>query len=90
MKRKPAQARSDGPSSVFLRTSLRLAEKALEDLPGEARDISCVTVSLSREAAEMIRWELAELRKKILSLAVADPSPERVYQCNMQLFPLSE
>jgi uncharacterized protein (TIGR02147 family) len=78
-----------GPEA-FLKANLLLAGQALGSLPKEERDISAVTVSLSEDAAGMVRWELAQLRKKILSLAQTDSSHERVYQCNLQLFPLSE
>jgi uncharacterized protein (TIGR02147 family) len=77
-------------SDAYLKANLRRAQKALRAVSKEERDISAVTVSLSRQAAEMVAWELDDLRKRILELAKADAGHAAVYQCNLQFFPLSK
>jgi uncharacterized protein (TIGR02147 family) len=86
MKKKKAPA----PPDDYVRENLGKAEQALDALPKEKRDISAVTVSLSEEAAAMVRWELKDLRRRILEMAKGDERPDQVYQCNLQFFPVSE
>ena len=54
------------------------------------RNFSTITLGLTREAYETIVEELSNFRKKIVALAAHDPQTERVYEINMQLFPLSK
>ena len=66
-----------------------LAVKAL-DLPLSERDMSGVTIGLTRQAYEKIRKEIAEFRRRIVAIATEDDETEQVYRMNLQLFPLSE
>ena len=65
------------------------AVKAL-DLPLSERDMSGVTIGLTRQAYEKIRKEIAEFRRRIVAIATEDDETEQVYRMNLQLFPLSE
>ena len=67
-----------------------LALKSLDDVPVSERNFSTITLGLTREAYETIVEELSNFRKKIVALAAHDPQTERVYEINMQLFPLSK
>lgn len=69
---------------------MRLAQRALESYPREQRDISTLTVGISEQAFMQIREILVETRLRIMALADADLDADRVYQMNMQLFPLSK
>ncbi len=65
------------------------AVKAL-DLPLSERDISGLTLGLTRRAYERIRKELADCRRRIVAIAAEDDETEQVYRLNLQLFPMTE
>ena len=65
------------------------AVKAM-DLPLSERDMSGVTMGITRRAYEQIKKEIADFRRRIVAIASADDDTEQVYRLNMQLFPLSE
>jgi uncharacterized protein (TIGR02147 family) len=65
------------------------AVKAL-DLPLSERDMSGVTMGLTRRAYEKIRKEIADFRRRIVAIASDDDDTEQVYRMNIQLFPMSE
>ena len=60
------------------------------DLPLSERDMSGVTMGITRRAYEQIKKEIADFRRRIVAIASADDDTEQVYRLNMQLFPLSE
>jgi uncharacterized protein (TIGR02147 family) len=74
----------------FHRQSLDLARRALDYFPGTERDISGVTMSLSRQGFEKIREEARRFRKRAMEIATDDNGEEGVFQVNIQLFPLSK
>jgi uncharacterized protein (TIGR02147 family) len=74
----------------FQKATMDLAGEAIERHPRENRDISTLTVTLSEKSFQTAREEIEALRKKILSMARAEQKPDRVYQVNFQLFPLSK
>ena len=65
------------------------AVKAL-DLPLSERDMSGLTLGLTRRAYERIRKELADCRRRIVAIAAEYDETEQVYRLNLQLFPMSE
>jgi uncharacterized protein (TIGR02147 family) len=66
------------------------AREAIDRFPGEERSLSTVTVGVSaREYREIIE-ELRAFRRRVLDIAKGADTAERIYQLNMQLFPLSE
>jgi len=65
------------------------AVKAL-DLPLSERDMSGLTLGLTRRAYQRIKKELADCRRRIVAIATEDDETEQVYRLNMQLFPMSE
>jgi len=75
----------------FQRANLELALSALERFHKEARDISSLALVLTPAAFEKAREEVRTLRKKLLALATQSVGPgSTVYQCNFQIFPVSE
>lgn len=66
-----------------------LAVKSLS-LPTTERDMSGLTMGLTRHAYERIKKELADCRRRIMAIASEDDDTEQVYRLNLQLFPLSE
>lgn len=73
----------------FHRKMVNLAEFAIENTSSLERDISSLTLSVSEERFDVIRDEIQEFRKKILQIAEEETNPERVFQCNFHLFPVS-
>jgi uncharacterized protein (TIGR02147 family) len=84
-------AKSD-PESVKpgLRANLELAERALDAFPVAARPFSYLTLSVSRDSLQYIQDKLRAVRQDILDHVSLDESVDRLYQLNMQLFPLSK
>jgi uncharacterized protein (TIGR02147 family) len=74
----------------YLRENMRLASTALERVDREQRDISCITLSFSESGFAKAKEEIRSLRKRLLVLSEEEVTPHRVYQCNLQFFPVSE
>lgn len=74
---------------VYHHAMLDLAKRALDDLPREERDISCVTLCVSEASLPLLKQRIRAFRRELLQLAEVDPQPERVMQLNFQMFPLS-
>ncbi len=83
----------DGWSSVAVRQfqihTFAMARQALENVPVDERDVSTLTLSIGENTFREIRSRLALVRQEILSLARSDRSPDRVFQMNFALFPLT-
>jgi uncharacterized protein (TIGR02147 family) len=47
-------------------------------------------MTLSRDTFQMVKSELQHIRKRIAKIAVDEDKPDRVYQLNIQLFPVSK
>ena len=73
----------------FHRKMVNLAEFAIENTLSSKRDISSLTLSISEERFDIIKNEIQEFRKRILQIAEEETNPERVFQCNFHLFPVS-
>ncbi len=73
----------------FHQSMAKLAVEALDRFRKHERYFSGTTVSISPEVYSVIVEKVRALRREILEHVKADPSPERVYHLNMQLFPLT-
>jgi uncharacterized protein (TIGR02147 family) len=81
----------DVPTPVvrkFHRQAIDLAKDALETIPAEDRDISAVTASLDANGLGILRELARELRQKVQALSHATRDPDRVFQLNIQFFPV--
>jgi uncharacterized protein (TIGR02147 family) len=72
-----------------LRDNLRLAARALEEIPPADRPFSYLTLSVSGGTLTRIRDRLADLRGELLEMAASDEEADRLLQVNFQMFPLS-
>src|SRR5690606_3588579 len=72
-----------------LRASLELATRALEAHPPAERPFSYVTVCVSEKTFARVRDKIREIRREILESAARDAEADRLYQLNLQFFPLS-
>jgi uncharacterized protein (TIGR02147 family) len=74
----------------FQMDTFDLAKKALNTVPPEERDLSTLTMSISRERFQMIKERISAFRNELVSLITSDPEPTSVYEMNIALFPLSK
>ena len=75
--------------TAFQETTMRLALESLHLIPKGQRNVSTLTVTLSRNDLEAANGILKECRTALLKLAENQKNPDRVYQINIQLFPVT-
>ena len=68
----------------------QLALESLDAIPVSERNFSTITLGLTEKAYRDILIEMQNFRKKVIDIATKDPQTERVYELNLQLFPLSK
>jgi uncharacterized protein (TIGR02147 family) len=71
---------------------LQMAELAVDALNKESadgRNITGLTLGITRENYDRIVAELAECRRRIVAIASETAQTDEVYRLNMQLFPLT-
>jgi len=73
----------------FNKQAGELALRALEDLPKNKRNITGVTMGISQKTYDKICEEISDFRKRIVEMASEDKEADRVFQMNLQLFPMS-
>ena len=67
---------------------IELTKSSLHEIKAEKRDISAITVGLAESKIPVIKKRIQEFRKEILEIVSEDSETERVYQMNIQFFPL--
>jgi uncharacterized protein (TIGR02147 family) len=70
--------------------TLDLAKHALDSIPATQRDISTLTMSVSKEAFAKITDIIKKAKQDVLKVAQGDSREDRVYQLNIQFFPLTK
>ncbi|HEX2956105.1 MAG TPA: TIGR02147 family protein [Chitinispirillaceae bacterium] len=73
----------------FQKMMASLGTEALTRFSKKERDISTLSVSLSEDSFRMVAELICETREKIRAIESSEVSPEKVYQVNFQVFPLS-
>jgi uncharacterized protein (TIGR02147 family) len=73
----------------FQLATMDLAKRSLEKHPADKRDISFVSLTLSADSFGLVKSEVQAFRKRLLLMAKDEKKPDRVYQCNIQLFPVT-
>lgn len=74
---------------AFQKQMLELALGAYASTSPNERLMSSTTFGISEETFELFRKKIREFKAELLELARMDSKPERVFQLNMNLFPLS-
>ncbi|MBL8029283.1 MAG: TIGR02147 family protein [Fibrobacteres bacterium] len=69
---------------------LQRAIEAYESCAVEERMMSSTTVGISKEAFEYFKKKIRELRSHLLEIARTDEKSDRVYQMNINLFPVTK
>lgn len=73
----------------FVINTMKLAEQAVNRGTDEM-NLSTVTLSISGDGFHKVQDEVRAFRRRIMEIAKECPGPDRVYQCNMQVFPLTQ
>ncbi len=76
-------------TAQFQQETMKLAWEAIHRFPRPERDMSTLTLGISEKTFEKIRQLAADFRRRALLLAQEDEGADEVYQCNVQLFPLT-
>lgn len=79
-----------GAVQQFIKSTLDLGKDALEAFPKETRNLSTMTFSTSENHFLQLQEKIRLFRKELADEVDKVEKPERVYQLNIQLFPLSE
>jgi uncharacterized protein (TIGR02147 family) len=74
----------------FQKTTVRLAESAIDRFKPDERDISTLTVNLSQKKLQTIKEKIRALRKEIMEIENMDRDNDTVFQINFQIFPMSK
>jgi uncharacterized protein (TIGR02147 family) len=74
----------------FQLVTMDMAKRSLQKHPGNKRDISFVSLTLSEESFARAKSEVQAFRKRLLLMARDEKKPDRVCQCNIQLFPVTK
>jgi uncharacterized protein (TIGR02147 family) len=72
-----------------IRANLDLARRALDVHPVATRPFSYLTVCVSEKTFAHVRDKLRTVRREILDVVARDSEADRLYQLNLQFFPLS-
>lgn len=73
----------------YQKEMIRLGEESLERFPKAERDISTLTLNVGKEVLEELRSVTEEYRRTVARLSNRSEGTDRVYQLNIQLFPLT-
>jgi uncharacterized protein (TIGR02147 family) len=68
---------------------MELAKSAIFQIDAAERDFGCVTISVDESGLERMRELSRELRRRIQSLSQSTSNPDRIYQLNLQTFPVA-
>lgn len=74
---------------TFQMATMDLGKKALERFSPAERDISTLTLTLSKDGVGRMKERLADFRSELLEIAKKDTRVDQVYQLNFQIFPVS-
>lgn len=74
----------------FVINTLDIAKDAFYRFPKNTRNFSALTLSISPQGYDKIVEQCIEFRKKIVDIVKEDSGIDRVYQVNLQVFPLTD
>lgn len=74
----------------FQETTMQLAIESLQRHPPEIRNISTVTVTIAEKNLNRINEIISQFRENILKVARDETEPDKVYQLNIQFYPLTK
>ncbi|MBN1758741.1 MAG: TIGR02147 family protein [Chitinispirillaceae bacterium] len=94
---RPAEAIIDSGPAIgslavtnYAMNMLELGKQAFDRFPLEERIFSWATLGVSEKGYEQVVQELREFRRKVYEIAKNDANANRIYQVNIQAFPVSK
>lgn len=69
---------------------IKLGTESIERFTSDQRDLRALTLSLSKEEFRNLKKRIESIWQELLSYANTDEKADRVYQVNLQCFPVSE
>jgi len=75
--------------AAFHRAMTQRALESIDLVPAAERDISSLTLCMSRAGLAQLKLKIQRFRAELLALSELEENPEQVVQVNFQLFPLS-
>jgi uncharacterized protein (TIGR02147 family) len=73
----------------FHRKMLCIAQDSLAAVPPEKREISSITMKISRAGVDRVKMRIQDFKEELMQIIKEDENTDRVYQANFILFPLS-
>lgn len=74
---------------AFQEETIRLSQESLQRHPKAHRDVSTVTLNVNAQDYAELRERIKEFRGALINYVQGATDPDRTYQLNIQLFPLS-
>jgi uncharacterized protein (TIGR02147 family) len=75
--------------AAFQEQTIRLSLEALDRHHRSLRDVSTITMNIDAADFEELRDRITDFRRSIISFVNDSNNPDRTYQLNIQLFPLT-
>lgn len=75
--------------NAFQEQTIRLSQESIERHDRSFRDISTVTMNINAEDFNEIKERIKEFRRSVIAYVNDSTNPDRTYQINIQLFPLT-
>jgi uncharacterized protein (TIGR02147 family) len=80
-----------GPAiRAFNKTMIELAHKSVDTVDNTRRHVSGNTMGISRECFDVLCAEIEAFKERIAAIADNSAAGDRVYQLNVQLFPIGQ
>lgn len=74
----------------YIRNSLEMAKQSLDNVPRNERELSSITISISKDGYDEITKELQDFRNRIRSIIEKHSNPDRGYQFSFQVYPITK
>jgi uncharacterized protein (TIGR02147 family) len=74
----------------FQSEMLAMALKAYDTIPVGERMSTATTFAISKETFELYKMRIRELQRQLMEMARIEHTPKRIYQLNLNLFPVSK
>ena len=74
----------------FHKQVLSLTHEMIDRIPPEKRDVSSVSLGISKDKIPLLKEKLREFRQELLKLVSDEKNPEEVVFLNMQLLPVTK
>ena len=83
----------EGPRWIIMKfyiETMRLGMKALPQVQSIKREYSTLNMNVSKKGFLKVKNKLIQTRKEIIEMTNKDSDEDRVYQLNVQLFPVTQ